>query len=89
MVILLNSLAHNLIVWSRRWLSGATPKLREYGFLRLMRDAFQVSGLVELDACGNVIKIALNQKAAWAKKCISALNALLKLERVSVILGET
>src|SRR5262249_33871485 len=41
MVVLLNSLAHNLIVWSRRWLSATTPKLREYGFLRLVRDAFQ------------------------------------------------
>ena len=89
MVVLLNSLAHNLLVWSRRWLSGATPKLREYGFLRLVRDAFQVSGFVELDARGKVIKIVLNQKAAWAKKCVNALKALLKPERVSVILGET
>ena len=89
MVVQLNSLAHNLIVWSRRWLSVATPKLREYGFLRLVRDAFQVSGLVELDARGKVIKIVLNQMAAWAKSCISALKALLKPERVSVILGET
>jgi Transposase DDE domain group 1 len=89
MVVLLNSLAHNLLVWSRRWLSATTPKLREYGFLRLVRDAFQVSGFVELDARGKVIKIVLNQKAAWAKRCINALNALLKPERVSVILGET
>jgi len=84
MVVLLNSLAHNLLVWSRRWLSGATPKLREYGFLRLVRDAFQVSGFVELDARGKVIKIVLNQKAAWAKRCIGALKALLKPERVPV-----
>jgi hypothetical protein len=41
------------------------------------------------DARGKVIKIALNQKAAWAKRCISALNALLKPEHVAVILGET
>ena len=89
MVVLLNGLAHNLIVWSRRWLSGATPKLREFGFIRQVRGAFQASGLVELDAHGKVIKIVLNQMAAWAKSCISALKALLKPERVSVILGET
>jgi hypothetical protein len=89
MVVLLGSLAHNLIVWSRRWLSATAPKLREYGFLRLVRDAFQVDGFVELDARGKVIKIVLNQTAAWAKRCINALNALLKPERVSVILGET
>jgi hypothetical protein len=88
MVVQLNSLAHNLLVWVRRWLSDAAPKLSAYGFLRLVRDAFQVSGLVELDACGKVIKIVLNQRAAWAKRCISALKVLLKPQRVSVILGE-
>jgi Transposase DDE domain group 1 len=89
MVVLLNSLAHNLIVWSRRWLSAATPQLREYGFLRLVRDAFQVSGLVELDAQGRVIKIILNQKSGWAKRCLNTLKALLRPVHVLVILGET
>lgn len=28
-VVLLGSLAHNLIVWSRRWLSATVAKLRE------------------------------------------------------------
>jgi hypothetical protein len=45
-----------------------------------LRDAFQVSGLVELDARGRVTKIALNQRAAWAKRRVRALNALLKSE---------
>jgi Transposase DDE domain group 1 len=85
MVVLLNSLAHNLIIWSRRWLSATTPQLREYGFLRLVRDAFQVSGLVELDAQGKVIKIVLNQKSAWAKRCLNALKALLRPVHVLVI----
>ena len=89
MVVLLNSLAHNLLVWSRRWLSAVTPKMRGYGFLRLVRDAFQVTGLVELNAQGRVIKIILNQKAGWAKRSFNALNALLKPQHVSVILGET
>jgi Transposase DDE domain group 1 len=89
MVVLLNSLAHNLIVWSRRWLSVTTPQLREYGLLRLVRDAFQVSGFVELDARDKVIKIVLNQKAVWANRCLNALSILLRPERVSVILGET
>lgn len=45
--------------------------------------------MVELDTRGKVIKIVLNQRAAWAKKRISALKGLLKPERVSDILGET
>jgi hypothetical protein len=89
MVVLLNSLAHNLIIWARRWLSATTPQLREYGFLRLVRDAFQVSGFVELDAQGKVTKIVLNQKSAWAKRCLNPLKALLKPVHVLVILGET
>src|SRR5262245_31301451 len=78
LVVLLNSLAHNLIVWARRWLSATMPQLREYGFLRLVRDAFQVSGFVELDAQGEVIKIVLNQKSGWAKRCLNTLKGLLK-----------
>jgi hypothetical protein len=87
--VLLNSLAHNLIVWSRRWLSATTPQLREYGFLRLVRDAFQVSGFLELDAQGEVIKIVLNERSGRAKRCLNALKALLRPVHVLVILGET
>src|SRR5207244_7236548 len=36
MVMLLGSLAHNVIVWASRWL--AAPKLRHYGILRMVRD---------------------------------------------------
>jgi hypothetical protein len=68
---------------------GQNIFLQQSRFLRLVRDAFQVSGLVELDAHGKVIEIVLNQAAVWAKKCLNALSALLKSEHVSVILGET
>jgi len=54
-----------------------------------VRDAFQVSGFVELDVHGRMLRIVLNQSAVWAKKCLEALNALLKSEHIPVILGET
>jgi hypothetical protein len=54
-----------------------------------MRDAFQVSGFVKLDAQGKVIKIVLNERSGWAKKCLNALNAFLRPLHVPVILGET
>jgi hypothetical protein len=63
--------------------------LREYGFLRLVRDAFQVRGFVEPAAQGKVIKIVLNERSRWAKRCLNALKVLLKLLHVLVILGET
>src|SRR5712691_8846690 len=46
MIILLSSLAHNVVVWAQRWLtapSAPTSKLQHYGTLRMVRDVFQVS----------------------------------------------
>ncbi|MCA1612632.1 MAG: transposase [Acidobacteria bacterium] len=51
MVTLLNQLAHNALVWARRWLSELAPKLSRYGVLRLVRDLLHVSGIVEIN-CG-------------------------------------
>lgn len=45
---LLGSLAHNVVVWARRWLSS--QKIQHYGILRIVRDVFHVSGLLRFDA---------------------------------------
>jgi hypothetical protein len=42
-LILLGSLAHNVVVWARRWLS--CPKIQHYGPLRMVRDVFHGSRL--------------------------------------------
>ena len=39
MVMLLNSLAHNVVVWIQRWLAGSAPTLQHYGPMRMVRDA--------------------------------------------------
>jgi len=44
MVMLLGSLAHNVIVWARRWL--ASPTLQHYGMVRMVRDVFHISGFL-------------------------------------------
>jgi hypothetical protein len=46
-VMLLGTLAHNVVVWAKRWLSGDAPKLKRYGVQRIVRDVLQVSGFVE------------------------------------------
>jgi hypothetical protein len=38
MEMLHGTLAHNVVVWSRRWPSDDAPKLRRYGVLRVVRD---------------------------------------------------
>src|SRR5258707_1139102 len=50
MVMLLGTLAHNVIVWARHWLDS--PALCHYGTLRMVRDVFHSSGFLLIDACG-------------------------------------
>ena len=87
MVILLGSLAHNVIVWARSWL--ASPTLQHYGTLRMVRDVFHISGFLLTDACGQVTQIVLNQAAPLASALVHPLRKLLACARVAVNLGQT
>jgi len=86
-LVLLGSLAHNVVVWARRWL--AVPQVQQCGILRMVRDVFHVSGLLRFDAAGSVVEIVLNQEACLARSFIRPLQALLTPLRVVVNLGET
>src|SRR5579884_223021 len=63
-VMLLSTLAHNVIVWARRWL--ACPILQHYGMLRMVRDVFHTSGFLLTDTSGQVTQIGLNEAAPLA-----------------------
>jgi hypothetical protein len=89
MVMLLGTLAHNVVVWAKQWLMADAPKLKRYGVARLVRDVLQVSGFLELAATGLIKRIVLNGASALARHCAKSLRVLLKREHVSVILGET
>jgi hypothetical protein len=86
MLVLLGSLAHNVVVWARRWLNS--HMIQGYGLLRMVRDVFHVSGLLHFDASGSVIEIILNQQAGLARSFIRPLQILLKPLQVVVDLGE-
>lgn len=88
MVVLLGALAHNVVVWARRWLQADAPKLKKYGVPRMVRDVMAVSGFVEVGRGGGIRRVVLNQASALGHHCGKALRALLKPEHVSVILGE-
>jgi hypothetical protein len=88
MIVLLSALAHNVVMWSREWLSRVS-KIKQHGVLRIVRDVFQVSGFVEMRADCSIKRIVLNQVAAWARRCAKSLRALLKQQHVGVTLGET
>jgi hypothetical protein len=88
MVTLLGSLAHNLIVWARRWLHLEQPKLRHYGIVRMVRDVLQVSGRLVVDGMGHLVEIVLNQAAPLAPGLVAALARLLSPAHIAVNLGE-
>ncbi len=87
MVMLLGSLAHNVIVWARHWL--ASPPLHHYGILRMVRDVFHISGFLLTDAGGQVTQIVLNQTAPLASALVHPLRKLLLCAHVAVNLGQT
>jgi hypothetical protein len=89
MVMLLNVLAHNVLVWARGWLAGAVPQLARYGLLRLVRDIWHISGFVEQDRDGQLVRIVLNQLAPLAQGLSKALHQLLAPTQVVVNLGQT
>ncbi len=86
-VMLLSSLAHNVIVWARHWL--ASPALHHYGMLRMVRDVFHISGFLLTDACGQVTQVVLNQTAPLASALVHPLRKLLVCAHVAVNLGQT
>ena len=88
MVMLLGSLAHNVIVWARRWMSGIEVKLARFGVLRLVRDVLGVSGCVELERTA-IKRIILNRAAPQVRGIARALAELLKPQQVVVEVGQT
>ena len=89
MVMLLGSLAHNVIIWARRWLLPSQPRLQHYGIVRMVRDVFHISGFLVWDAFGQILQIVLNQAAPLASALLMSLRELLAPAHVALSLGET
>lgn len=84
----LEVLAHNVIMWARLWLAPYCPQLRDWGVLRLVRDAFRVHGKLILNRFGQVIHIVLSDSEPLAAKLRPALAHLLAPQHIAVTLGE-
>jgi len=87
-VMLLNVLAHNVLVWARGWLAPALPQIQHYGLLRLVRDVWHISGFVERDGHGHLTRIVLNQLAPVARGLGMALRQLLAPTQVVINWGQ-
>lgn len=89
MLVQLNALAHNVLVWAKQWLARAVPKAASYGIQRMVRDLLAVSGVVEFDAAGRVVRIWLNEVDALARRFLPAFQALVGPEHAAITLGQT
>jgi hypothetical protein len=78
MVTALDALAHNVLVWARRWLSATATELGKLGLLRWIRDVLHISGEVELYKNGEVRRVRLNGRAPKARLLAEAFNAVYK-----------
>lgn len=88
-LVALGALAHNVLVWAKRWLQEQVPSLSRYGVKRLVRDVFGIAGQVELNADGGVTRIVLTQANHLAHRLLAALQTLASSAGVAVTLGET
>jgi hypothetical protein len=84
----LNALAHNLIVWSRRWLAQTWNQVEHLGILRMVRDVFHLSGLVHFRGDGSIERIVLQQADPFAFGLRTGLLPLLAPLQVAVNLGK-
>lgn len=87
LLTLLGTLAHNVLVWAREWLSTGEPRLRQYGLVRLLRDVLCVSGFIETDGRGTELGVVLNRGSTLARLLAGSLRELLHEQSVAVSLG--
>jgi len=88
MMTQLNALAHNLIIWSRRWLAQTWDKIENLGVLRMVRDVFHLSGLVHFRSDDSIERITLHQADPFASGLFAGLPPLLAPLQVAVNLDE-
>jgi hypothetical protein len=88
-LIQLEALAHNVLIWARHWLAPSCPKIARLGIKRLVRDVFQMDGVLFFDQNLDLFHIFLNQADPLAKELSNGLARLLAQEHVAITLGET
>ena len=88
MLLLLAQLAYNIAVWVRNQLAQCSATIASFGMLRLIRDAFSISGKVQFDEKGNINLIVLNQSHKLAKAFQETWQFCFPHHDLSLILGK-
>jgi hypothetical protein len=77
MLLLLGQLAYNITGWVRNGLAFCQNKLRQFGMLRMVRDAFHIAGCLSFDEQGHIEQVSLNQAHELAASFITAFASFL------------
>lgn len=88
MLLWLEALAHNVLIWVRGWLAPMSKRVSGYGLVRLIRDVLSIPGRITLDAEGRIRTLMLSQAHPLAGKVPNALQSLLARQNACVCLGE-
>jgi hypothetical protein len=88
MLILLAQLAYNITGWVQNELAQYSSKIACFGTLRMVRDAFQISGKIEFDTDGNILSITLNQIHKLAQAFHDYWQSRFAQSQMSFILGK-
>jgi len=88
-LIQLEALAHNVLVWARQWLAPRCPRIARLGIKRLARDVFQMDGFLIFDQTVDLLQVVLNRADPLDKELSTGLASLLAHEQVAVTLGDT
>jgi hypothetical protein len=88
MLLLLAQLAYNIAVWVRNKLKKYSARIASFGMLRLIRDAFHISGQVQFDEKGTVNLIILNQTHKLARAFQQTWQICFARNDLSLILGK-
>ncbi len=88
-LVQLEVLAHNVLIWARQWLAPHCPKIARLGIKRLVRDVFQMDGYLIFNQTFDLQIVTLNRADPLAKELCTGLAPLLAQEYVAVTLGET
>ncbi|MCL4872402.1 MAG: transposase [Anaerolineae bacterium] len=77
MLLLLGQLAYNITAWVRNGLASCEARLRQFGMLRMVRDAFHIAGSLTFNAEGHIVQISLNQAHELAAAFVNAFSSFL------------
>ena len=89
MLTFLNGLAHNLLIWFRRYLAQRWAAVMKFGLFRFIRDVLQLNGWVFFDETQQLSTLILNQADPLAQPLALSLRSLLAPSDIAVILAQT